>query len=278
VLKLGAVSDVEVRPAGVVPGEWDGEGAAEWLAGEVVLLAIRSNRSVAKCVLTVDGDPRYLDWSEFGNEIFAGIADLDIGTHDVQVTLLPLEVDTPVAEGQLIISMRAAHVRPSTGTIREGLMLLANPVQPTLSEVWDGRAVLELVGPSGAEVTASAILEGTKGQVLARTQFKVHLPQEPGTWRRTASKELQGSPVLRPCYDQADALNLTFQHPALGTAQLRCDREFAPLRWVVGNDRDGPFARLINNVESGAIEVLRYSYASPANPEPVSNSSEERLR
>jgi hypothetical protein len=43
VLKLGAVSDVEVRPAGVVPGEWDGEGAAEWLAGEVVLLAIRSN-------------------------------------------------------------------------------------------------------------------------------------------------------------------------------------------------------------------------------------------
>jgi hypothetical protein len=278
VLKLGAISDVEVRPAGVVPGEWDGEGAAEWLAGEEVLLAIRSNRAVTKCVLTVDGDPRYLEWPEFGNEIFVGIADLDIGAHEVQVTLLPLEVDTPVTEGQLIISIRAAHVRPSTGTIREGLMLLADPVLPTLSELWDGRAVLELIGPSGAEVAASATLEGTKGRVLARSQFKVHLPLEPRAWLRTASKELQGSPVLQPCYNEADVLNLTFSHPALGRAQLRCEREFAPLRWVVGNDRDGPFARLINNVERGAVELLRYAYASPANPEPVSDSSEERLR
>ena len=278
VLRLGAISDVEVRPAGVVPGEWDGEGAAEWLAGEEVLLAIKSNHAVAKCVLTVDEDPRYLDWQEFGNEIFVGIADLDVGAHEVQVTLLPLEVDAPVAEGQLIISMRAAYARPSTGTIREGLMLLADPVLPTLSELWDGRAVVELIGPSGAEVTASATLEGTKGRVLARTQFKVHLPLEPGVWLRTASKELQGSPVLQPCYDEADVLNLTFSHPALGKAQLRCERELAPLRWVVGHDRDGPYARLVNNVESRAIELLRYAYASPANPEPVSDSSEERLR
>jgi hypothetical protein len=40
-LGVGVVADVQVRPAGVVPGDWDGEGVAEWLAGEQIVLAIK---------------------------------------------------------------------------------------------------------------------------------------------------------------------------------------------------------------------------------------------
>ena len=256
VLKLGAISDVEVRPAGVVPGEWDGEGAAEWLAGEEVLLAIRSNRAVAKCVLTVDGDPRYLDWSDFGDEIFVGIADVDIGAHEVQVTLLPLEVDTPVAEGQLIISIRAAHVRPSTGTIREGLMLLTNPVLPTLSELWDGRAVVELIGPSGPKSPLPRPWRAPRAEswLVPNSRFTYLWSREPGLGRLQRSSRAPRYCSLATTKPMS--LNLTFSNPALGIAQLRCEREFAPLRWVVGNDRDGPYARLINNVESGARKLL----------------------
>ena len=29
-----AVSDIEISPAGVLAAQWDGEGRAEWLAGE----------------------------------------------------------------------------------------------------------------------------------------------------------------------------------------------------------------------------------------------------
>ena len=39
-----------------------------------------------------------------------------------------------------------------------------------------------------------------------------------------------------------------------------------------------PFARLINNVEGGVVDLLRYAYASPANREPVSDSSKGYLR
>ena len=140
-LGLSVVADVYVRPAGVVPGGWDGEGAAEWLAGEDVIIAISSNRSISKCVLTVDGAVKWLDWPSGESKIFVGLSALDIGTHNVEVfLLLPEAVDTPVSSGSLLVSVRAAQARPSTGTIREGLMLLANPAVPTLSDVWDGRA------------------------------------------------------------------------------------------------------------------------------------------
>ncbi len=273
-LGLGVVADVDVRPAGIVPGGWDGEGAAEWLAGEDVILAISSGRAVSSCAVTVDGDPKFLDWPSSEHEIFVVFSNLGLGPHDIQVALLPENVDTAIATGSLLISVRAAHARPSTGTLREGLMLLANPVAPTLSEVWDGRAILELLGPTGAEVSMTATLERARRAEFARTQFKIRIPMDSSGWLRTVASEIRGSSVLQPCYNEAEALVLTAHHPELGTAQLRCEREFAPLRWVVGQDREGPYSRLINNIDSTDIEVKRYEFVAPAEATPVANSTE----
>ena len=277
-LGLGVVADVDVRPAGIVPGGWDGEGAAEWLAGEDVILAISSSRAVSKCALTVDGDPTFLDWPSSEDEIFVVFSDLGLGPHDIQVALLPEEVDTAVATGSLLIGVRAAHARPSTGTLREGLMLLANPAAPTLSEVWDGRATLELFGPAGAEVSMTATLEQARRAELARTQFKVRIPVDSSSWLKAVASDIRGSNVLQPCYNDAEALVLSAFHPELGTAQLRCEREFTPLRWVVGHDRDGPFARLINNVDSTDIDVKLYEFVAPAEATPVADGTQSSLR
>ena len=266
---LGVVADVDVRPAGIVPGGWDGEGAAEWLAGEDVILAVGSGRAVSKCALTIDGDPKFLDWPSSEDEIFVALSDLGLGPHDIQVALLPVEVDTPIATGSLLVGIRAAHARPSTGTPREGLMLLANPVVPTLSEVWDGRSTLELLGPAGAEVNMTATLERARRVELARTHFKVRIPVDSSSWLKTAASEIRGSNVLQPCYNEAEALVLTASQPELGSAQLRCEREFTPLRWVVGHDRNGPYARLINNVDSTDIDVKLYEFVTPAEAVPI---------
>ncbi len=253
-LGIGVVADVEVRPAGMVPGGWDGEGAAEWLASEDVILCIRSSRTVGKCALTIDGDVTFLDWPQSDKEIFVALSGLALGEHDVQVALLPEEVDTVVASGSLVIGMRAPHARPSTGTLREGLMLLTSPVAPTLSEVWDGRATVDVLGPVGASASVTAALERAKRIALANTGFKVDLPVDSTSWFRVAAKEIRGSRTLQASYDNAEALVLTISHSTLGTAQLRCEREFAPLRWVVGQDRDGPNARLVNNVDGRALK------------------------
>lgn len=273
-LGLSVVSDVGVRPAGIVPSGWDGEGAAEWLAGEDVVLAISSNRAVAKCALSVDDDPRFLDWPDTGSEIFIALSGLDIGAHNVRVALLPDEIDSPVAESCLLVSVRAAQSRPSTGTPSEGLMLVANPARPTLSELWDGHAVVELLGPSGTDVTITASLESARSVVLAQTRFKIRIPVDSAEWLKTASREMRGESALYHRYNEADALVLTASHPGLGIAQLRCEREFTPLRWIVGSDREGPHARLINNTESSSIEVTRYEFSSPAEAAPVAAASE----
>jgi len=277
-LGLGVISDVDVRPAGIVPGGWDGEGAAEWLAGEEVLLAISSSREVSKCILKVDGGVSLLDWPVDTDEIYLGLPDLTIGAHDIQVGLLPDEVDDCVAEGSLSISIRAAQSRPSTGTLREGLMLLPTPIVPSLSELWDGRASVQVIGPSGAQVSVGVDLVNSKEIRLAHRQFKTQIPIDAAGWLRLATRELRGSEELQRVYDEAEALVLTATCPELGMVQLRCERDFTPLRWVVGEDRDGPFARVVNNSETNVIDVVRYEFETPAQTEPVATSTDEPFR
>jgi hypothetical protein len=166
-LGLGVVTDVAVRPAGVVPGGWDGEGAAEWIAGEDVVIAVRSSKSVAQCIFEVDDEPHLLAWPDGGDEIFVALSNLGIGTHDVRVSLLPIDVDETVAEGSLLITVRAPHSRPPSGTVREGLMLIANPAIPTLAELWDARASVQVVGPAGTHPLASVFHGGAAAVVWA---------------------------------------------------------------------------------------------------------------
>jgi hypothetical protein len=277
-LGLGAVTDVDVRPAGIVPGGWDGEGAAEWIAGEDTVVAVRSTRTAAQCIFTVDGTPHLLAWPEDGDEIFVALSDLRIGSHDVDVSLLSTEVDETVAQGSLLITVRAPHSRPPSGTFREGLMLLANPAIPSLSEVWDGQAAVQLVGPSGAHASLEIALTDRTNVALTKRRFRVPLPLDPSGWRKAVASELRGPADVHRFYDDAEALIITASHPGLGVAQLRCEREFLPLRWVVGSDRDGPFIRLIDNIESGPIEVERYEFAAPAQAIPVNTAPGARLR
>jgi hypothetical protein len=277
-LGLGAIEDIAIRPAGVVPGEWDGEGAAEWLAGEDVVLAVQSNRMLTTCALSVDGDATFLDWPSDSSEIFIGLSGLDLGPHDVRLALFPEQSDSAVAEGSLLVSVRAAQSHPSTGTAREGLMLVSDPVRPSLSELWDGRAVVELNGPAGVEVAVIASLERSRGAVLGQLRFKTFLPVVATDWLKLASREIRGSPALYNCYNEADALVLTVAHPDLGSVVLRAEREFTPFRWIVATDRDGPFARLINNTEGIPLEVRRYDFASPAEAVPVDQLPGEPIR
>ena len=71
-------------------------------------------------------------------------------------------------------------------------------------------------------------------------------------------------------YDEADALILAASDPDLGAAELGCEREFTPLRWIVRTDRDGPFARLLLNTDNVNVAVERYDFALPAEPKRVS--------
>lgn len=276
-LGLGLVTDVVIRPAGIVPGGWDGEGAADWIAGEDIVVALSTTKSVARCVLTVDGTPHLLGWPEGEHEIFVGLTTLNIGIHDVQVSLLPVQPDEPAATGSLRVDVRPPHSRPPSGTFREGLMLLVNPAVPTLSEFWDGRAAVELMGPKGTRVSIEVSLADRRN-TLATRRFRATLPVDSPTWRRMMTHEVRKSAEIQRFFDDSEIATVTASHPGLGVAQLRCEREFAPLRWAVGRDREGPFVRLVDNTDGNAVVVERYDFGAPADPVRVEAAETSLLR
>ncbi len=266
---IGMLADVSVRPVGVIPAEWDGEGGVTSLMGDDVVIAIESGRAVTRCIVRLDSEPQLLDWPSGQPELLLGLTDLGAGVHTVDVALLSDEADGAVAEGSLSIALRTAPSPSSGGTPRAGLMLLADPPAPAMGDVWEGRGPIELLGPVGAEVTLTATLEGIRGSVLAKDQVKLQTPLDPVAWSATPARQLRASKVLQDHYDEADVLILTASSSQLGSVELRCEREFSPLRWVVRHDRTGPYARLVDNTEGNSAEVTRYAFASPATPEPV---------
>ncbi len=277
-LGIGVLADVSVRPAGIIPSDWDGQGSLTSLAGDDVVVAIESGRTVAQCIVRLDGTTEMLDWPPDENELFVGLSGLDVGAHVVDVALLSAGVDGAVAEGSLSVIVRTTPVRSSGGSLREGLMLLADPPAPVMGDVWEGRSPIELLGPTGAEVTVTARLEGIRGGVLATDRVKLCTPVDTATWSKIAAPQFRGSRALQDCYDEADVLTLVASSPDLGSVELRCEREFLPLRWVLRRDRTGPYARLVDNTDGSTADVTRYAFGSPASAEPLDPGSSDVLR
>ena len=274
---IAVISDVRIRPAGVVPGAWAGAGFAEWLAGDSVVLAIESAVAVDKCVVTVDGTPTFVDWPSEGGAIFIGLDNCPVGTHDIAVALLPAEVDGAVAEGSFCVVVRPPRPGAAGGTERQGLMLYASPAFPSLDEIWSGRASIELLGPSGASVAITAELQRLRGGTVAQSQFEVTTPMDSNSWLVIAAKEFQNH-RLSNSYDEADRLLLTAVHPDLGVARLVCEREFTPLRWVSGTAHDVSFARLVNNVDGASASLTLRSFEDPGTSIPIVYLADEQVR
>jgi tetratricopeptide (TPR) repeat protein len=257
---LSTITDVEIRPAGLVPASWDGEGAAEWVPGDNPIVAVSSSRAVSRCVATLDDVPHIIQWPAPAPEILLGIDGLDVGMHSLQISLFSSEGAQQIAEGSLAIVIRSPSAPPVTGSFREALMLLPTPAAPTLTEVWDGTASIEVVGPDDIEVSVDMSLAARPNRVLATRQIRVVLPVAGTDWTGLLA-EFRDDDQIRRFYDQAESAQITVSHPNLGTVALRLEREFSPLRWIAGRDGDTPYLQLVNNTANAAtVEVLEFAF------------------
>ena len=258
-----AVSDIEISPAGVLAAQWDGEGRAEWLAGEMPILAISSTTTVARSVWALDGHTYPVAWPLEQREIFLGFADLGVGTHELHVALSASHDGDTLAEGAFQIRIRSPRTRPTSGSLREALAIIAAPVSPTLSELWDGKAVIEILGPPEIEVELQATLQDRSGAKLAQRSCAASLPVGPQDWPSLFEHLIHAHRPMRDAYGESEACVLRVSHEALGAVTHRCEREFASLRWAPGRDGEGPFIRLIDNTEERDVEARLFEFASP---------------
>ncbi|MGW5364454.1 hypothetical protein [Actinopolymorpha pittospori] len=259
---LAVVSHVAIRPVGLVASAWDGEGEVEWLAGEPAMLGIRSDLLPNRCLVTVDGTVYFLDWPADEAELLLGLEGLAVGTHELSAALLG-DGDRQIAAGSLIITIRDPQVRPEGASIGEGIRLLAIPARPTLSDLWDGRAVVTIDGPPGTEADLRVTLRDGRGEPLAGLRRTVTLPLAEEGWRATA-KSVRADQRFNDAYDAAESCSATIARDGVGFATLSCERGFQPLRWRFSRKHDGNVvAALVDRTDGGSTTVDFYDVEAP---------------
>ena len=202
--------------------------------------------------------------------MYVALPDLELGVHQVRVAVVPTGPEASSIEGLLFVTIREPVARALTGAYREALLVRTNPALPTLEEVWEGRAAIEIVGPPGVMVDTRVVLRGADGAVLvAKDLAAAELPVTSGTWGALFDREFRSLSEVNTHYDEATALIVQASHDEVGSATLECERPFAPLRWSVGRDGRGPIGRLHDNAGFAAITLRRFDFSQPTSQVPV---------
>lgn len=273
---LSVAPEVSVSPAGLVPAAWDGDGIAEWPAGESPLLAIRSSRAVSRCIVSTDADAREAPWPEGTDTLILRVDDLVPGTHVLDVVLLD-EHGSPISQGRLVVVLREPVDSASSASARQGLQVRCFPPHPTLRDLWSGSSRLEASGPEGERARFEVLMTSLGAAApLARAGFSSQLPVGEDRWSELL-RGAQGDPGLGAVFGDTEEMIVRVAHEDLGTSEVRASRPFEPLRWSTGHDKRGPYARLINHT---AIPPS-FTYFPPEHPaaaEDVHIDPEDELR
>ncbi len=265
------IADVAIRPVGIVPSRWDGEGAVEWLAGEPGMIGIHAEQTPAACVMTLDGQPQAIQWPGGQADLLLRLDDLRVGTSEISVTLMA-ESGKTIADGFLVVTVRDPQVRPDGATAGEGIRMLSDPVQPTLSDLWDGRAAISIDGPSSRPATLAVTLLSDTGEKLSEIAREISLPVTPESWSRTAAG-IRADQRFKGHYDDTQTAQVTVSQSGIGFASLICDRGFQPLRWHITRGHDGSHeARLIDRTDGAQATVELFEVREPLVPVPCSPS------
>jgi hypothetical protein len=273
---ISIAPEIGIRPAGLVPAAWDGEGTAEWNAGESPMLAIRSSYAVSRCIVSTETEAREFDWPPDSDSAFVQITDLSPGRQVLEIALLGHD-GAPVTHGTFSVRVREPVDSSTSASARQGLQLLSFPPNPALIDLWSGSSSLEVTGPSDERVQFEVVMTSLGGgKPLSRATFSSRLPVSEARWSELL-RGVQGSNQLDSVVGDAEEMVVRVSHAALGSSELRAGRPFEPLRWTAGQDRVGPFARLINHTAERPV-ITSFPLDHPATSEPISYAEGDILR
>ncbi len=269
-LGLGVSKAIDVWPAGLTAAAWDGEGHGEWLASERPCLGICSDHPIAAITVSMGTHPdQSVELTPVvpGEPIFIELPELPIGLHTVRVCTRGLAGQAE-SLGDLDVVMRIREARPwSPGISPQGpLLVQLDPATPTMEQLWEGRASVSLGGPIGRLVKCkvSFLEQGDQAPTFTVTLPRIPLPVTPDGWTAHFEKHFSNIPKAQAAYDTARACELVFTAEELGGFTVHCEREFAPLRWVVRRVGHDYVVRLLDDSGSSTHPIVgRISFESP---------------
>lgn len=268
-LNLQVARSIEVWPAGLTAAKWDGEGYAEWVSTECPCIGFRVDHEVKNVSIVLDDDQRNgLQFvpDTIGEPIFIGLPHLRIGTHRVAVSVQYTSTDLEEETGFLEIAIRDPQVwRPGTG-IRSALIVIVEPRDPTLEQLWGNRVDLQVLGPELRKITCRIELfdTSTTEPVLSHVLPELELPVDTSTWRLYFDQNVRKMQTISNVYDSAYSCKIIFDAGELGSFTFKCERELRPLRWLVRYDSLGHAIKFID--DTGALSspsLCKYDFNKP---------------
>lgn len=267
---IASVSDVSIRPVGIVASSWDGEGLAEWIAGEPAIFEIRCTLTPDKCRLAVDDESFFFDWPPNTTASVLALRDLAPGPHELKVVLFRADGES-LAKGSVAVLIREQASRPDGAETGEGIRMRAYPARPTLTELWDTTqpdswrepASITIHGPPGTQAEFLVSLTDDRGEELTKIQREVSLPVDEDAWTDLA-KWVRDQKEFTNHYDDSEGCVLSVHRDGLGFASLTCERGYRPLRWrfLTGHSRKMR-ATLSDRTDSGDTYSEFYATHDP---------------
>jgi hypothetical protein len=265
-LGLSEIRAVDVWPAGLSAASWNGDGRAEWLTSDPFCLAVRADHPVEALRLTLDDEHAALELSGIpeGATTFLELPPLSAGTHRLSVAVA--DTATQIEDGYLEIVVRAPRPWVPGVSSQGALMVLLDPSAPSLEQLWDGRASVEIHGPAGREVRCSASLFRHKAAtpLVQRRLPPLPLPVTTGTWQEHFEKFFRRLPDVQSFYEQAQHCVIDLSGDEVGRFSVSCEREFTPLRWAVGRSGAEFALTLVDEASSDTSAVVtKYNFETP---------------
>lgn len=254
--------DISIRPAGLVPSGWDGEGFGEWLAGEPVILAIRTENVVDLCQLEVDGKHHRHHWPTGQSELLVALDGLAPKVHRVTVTLTSGDNRKPRVTGSMIVAIREPPFSANGAAAGQGVRILAAPARPSLGELWDLRASLTIQGPHGIPIDLSLLLRDDNGRELGSICRRIELPMSEYDWAEFVRHKIRRQ--LADSYNAAESCEIAVIRSGLTQATLLCKRGIQLLQWTLAIKRGAHVARLTDRTDGVRTRVELFLTERPS--------------
>lgn len=256
---------IKAWPVGLPSANWDREGRMEWLNSDVPCIAVRLDHAVDRVTASLDAGSRVLDITPttIDTPVFFSVPSLSLGTHNLRITWREGQSEE---SGEIQIVIRQARPWSPNTTGRGAFRVVVDPVVPTLEELWEGRATIQVSGPQSWPVDCVVSLFVDKGAVAplaSQSTPPLHLPVDSTSWLDHFERHIGLSRSMQNVYELVHFCQVTLDAGELGRHQVSCEREFRPLRWLVQRDKKGYRLKLIDDTGSGEPVVWRRELMAP---------------
>jgi hypothetical protein len=275
-LHLKVAQQVSVFPVGVAASKWDDESYGEWLTTDEPCIGIHTDHWVDALLLELDdeeGSSLEIYPEEAGRTVFVQLPPLSRGEYRLRVSARASADDQYEEIGQLHITIREPRSWKSAVHEQGALIAIVEPRKPTLEQLARGAVGIEMYGPAEHQVQVTATFYGKHSATPLEPPHKLAGLRLPINFNsgRAYLAQLSRKQELQSAFDFAYSSRLDFDAGELGVFPLICEREFTPLRWVVGRN-DGSYLLSLSD-DTGASKqasIIRYDFGSPDRPISIS--------